>query len=111
MAALGRRPKFKRTHYRRDGSCDTFPTRTVCTDQKDRGPSGAAIFISSQVPGLLGGFGSQLFELGGFGRGAHRGRRSGAAGDGDGRCVEIAGANLALMPRRRTPAAYDAYAR
>ena len=51
---------------------------------------------------LFGGLGDRLFafELGRFGRRAHGGRRSGAAADGDSHRVEIAGANLALMPCR-----------
>jgi hypothetical protein len=52
-------------------------------------------------PALLSGFGGRFFELSRFGRRAHRGRRSGTAGDRAGHRVELARANLALMPRRR----------
>jgi hypothetical protein len=92
---MGHKSKFKQIHYLRDAS----PT-TRLGSQKDRGPMEPRSPNHGERPGLLGGFGGRLFEAGGFGRGAHRGRRSGAARDPDGHRVEIAGADLALMPCR-----------
>lgn len=99
---MGRKQKFKLGHYRVDddliraneGREKASRLRGV---KKIAAHCGAAIFLSEQAPRLFGGFGGRLFELGGFGRRAHRDRRGGAAGDGDSRGVEIAGAKLALL--------------